>query len=105
MTSGTSVCGTMAAQVVGDGVDPLDILRQPALDLLQEGHPMRGAPARVGPRQGGAGRRAEGAEDVALAAPTVVDLPPGPARGRWLRPHQVSARVAPGAERAHLVQA
>ena len=95
----------MAAQVAGGGVDPRDVLRQPALDLPQKGDPVGGATARVGPGEGGAGRRAEGAGDVALAAPPVVDLLPGPARGRWSRPHQIAARVAPGAERAHLVQA
>src|SRR3712207_2364082 len=46
---------------------------------------MCGATARVGPREGGAGRGAEGAEDVALAAPAVVDLLPGPACRWWLR--------------------
>ena len=66
---------------------------------------MGGAAARIGPGEGGAGRRAEGAEDVALAAPAVVDLLAGPARGRRLRPNQVPARVALGAEGAHLVEA
>src|SRR3712207_8039219 len=76
------VGGTVRAEIVGDGVDPLDLIRYPALDLLQEGHPMRGAAARVGPREGGAGRRAEVTEDVALAAPAIVDLLAGPARRR-----------------------
>src|SRR3954470_19573861 len=31
------VSSAMAAQVVGDGVDPRDLLRQPTLNLLQEG--------------------------------------------------------------------
>jgi len=95
----------VAAQVVGDGVDPLDPLRQPALDLLQEGHPVADATARVGSREGGAGLGAEGAEDVALAAPAIVDLLPGPARGWRPGPHQVPARVALRAEGAHLVEA
>src|SRR5919107_5857860 len=96
----------MAAQVVGDGVDPLDPPGQPGFDLLEEGHPVGGAPARVGPGEGGARRGTEGAEDGALAAPAVVDPLPGPARrGWWVWPHQVAAQVALGAERAHLVQA
>src|SRR3954467_1372709 len=73
------VGGAMAAEVVGDGVHPLDLLRQPTLDLLEEGHPVGRAPARVGPGEGSASGRTEGAEDIALAAPTVVDLLPGAA--------------------------
>src|SRR5215211_4831119 len=61
--------------------------------------------APVGLCEGGAGRRAKGAEDVALAAPAVVDLLPGPARGWRLWPNQVAARIALGADGAHLVQA
>src|SRR3712207_5323047 len=99
------VGGAMAAQVVGDGVDPLDPSGQPGFDLLQEGHPVGGATARVGPGEGGAGRRAEGAEDVALAAPAVVDLLPGPPGGWRLWSNQVPARVALGTDGAHLVEA
>src|SRR5918997_3887531 len=99
------VGSAMAAQGVGNGVNALDLLRQPALDLLQEGHPVGGAAARVGPGESSARRGTEGAEDVALAAPAVVDLLPGPARGWRLWPHQVSAQVALGADGAHLVEA
>src|SRR5215213_6025977 len=98
-------CGAVRAVVVGDGVDPLGFSRQPVLDLLQEGHPVRGAATRVSPREGGAGRRAEGAEDVALAAPAVVDLLSGAARGWRLWPNQVPARIALGAHGTRLVQA
>ena len=66
---------------------------------------MGGAAARVGPHESGARRGTEGAEDVALAAPAVVDLLPGPARGWQLWPNQVSARVALSADGAHRVQA
>src|SRR3712207_2123532 len=99
------VGGAVRAEVVGDRVDPLSARRQPVLDLLQERHPIGGAPAWIGPREGGAGRRAEGAEDVALAAPAVVDLLPGPARWRRLRPGRLAARVALRAEWPHLVEA
>src|SRR4051812_30391328 len=94
----------MAAEIVGDGVDPLGLGRQPALHRFQEGHPVPGAAARVGSGESGAGGGAEGTEDVALATSAIVDLLSGPARGRRLRPHQVSAWVTLGAERAHLVQ-
>src|SRR3954470_1610869 len=99
------VGGAVAAQVVGDGVDPLDILRQPALDVLQEGHPVGGPTPRVGSCEGGSRRGAESPEDIALAAPAVVDLLPSPACMGWLWSDQVPSRVAFGAERAHLVQA
>jgi hypothetical protein len=95
----------VAAQVVGDGVDPLGLSGQPGFDLLEEGHPVGGTTARVGPREGDARRRAEGAEDVALAAPAVIDLLSGATRGRRLRPHQLAARIALGADRPHLVEA
>src|SRR5687767_3644131 len=104
MKSSTSVARWLA-QIVGDGVDPLGISRQPKLDLLQERHPMCGTPARVGPREGGARRRTERAEDVALAAPAVVDLLPRTARWRRSRPDRFPPRVALGAEGTHLVEA
>src|SRR3712207_7518084 len=34
------VGGAVAAQVVGDGVDAVRLSREPALDLVQEGHPV-----------------------------------------------------------------
>jgi len=68
----------VAAQIVGDGVDPLDLVRYPALDLFEEGYPVASAPTRVGAGEGGSSGGTEGAEDVALAAPTIVDLLPGP---------------------------
>src|SRR5215213_8260666 len=104
MNSRTSVA-RVAAQVIGDGVDPLDILRQPALDFLQEGHPGGGPTPRVGSREGGAGCRTEGAEDIALTAPAVVDFLASPACVWRLRSDQVPSRVALGADWPHLVQA
>src|SRR5512134_2634495 len=99
------ISGAVAAQIIGDGVDALNVLRQPTLDVLQEGHPVGGITPWVGSREGGARRRAEGTEDVTLAAPPVVDLLPGTAR-RWrVWPYHISARIALGAERAHLVEA
>jgi len=44
------------------------------LDLFQKGHPAGGAPSRVGLGEGVARGRPKGAEDVALAAPAIVDL-------------------------------
>ena len=99
------VGAAMAAQVVGDRVDPLDIVRQPALDRLQEGHPVGGPTPRVGSREGGSARRAEGAKDIALATPPVVDFLASPACVGWLRSDQIPSQVALGTEPAHLVQA
>ena len=78
----------MGAQVVQHRVDPLDVGVEPALDLLQEVDPVGGGAAGVGRGQRLAGRRAEGAEDVAVAAPPVVDLLGG-------APCRASARSAP----------
>src|SRR3954468_21820006 len=101
------VGGAVAAEVIGDGIDPLDLLWQPTLHLFQEGHPVGSATARVGAGEGGACRGTEGTEDVSFAAPSVVDLQPGPAcrlrRGRC--PHQRLSGIALGAEWPHLVQA
>ena len=99
------VGGAVAAQVVGDGVDALGLLRQPALGLLREGRPVGGAAARAGPREGGARRGTGGAEDAALAAPAVVDLPPRATCRRRSRPDRLPPRMALGAERSHLVEA
>src|SRR5215213_4797354 len=99
------ISGAMAAQVIGDGIDPLDPFRDPVFDLVQEGHPVAGAPARVGPRDGSTRCRAEGAEDVAFAASAVVDLLSSPARGWGVRSNQAPAQIALGADGPHLVQA
>ncbi len=99
------VGGPMAAQVVHDRVDPLRLGRQPELDLLQEVHPIGGAAPGVGPGEGVPGGGAEGAEDVALAAPAVVDLLLGATRGRVRPdPHRRSTGVTLGALGAHLVE-
>src|SRR5688500_7978919 len=97
MKSSTSVARWLA-QIVGDGVDPFGISRQPKLDLLQERHPICGTLARAGPREGGPRRRTARAEDVALAAPAVVDVMPRTGRWRRSRPDGFPPRVALGVE-------
>ena len=100
------VGGAVAAQVADDGVDPLDILRQPALDFLQEVHPVTGASTRVGPCEGSAGCRTEGPEDGALATPALSRSPawPGlPAAGPT-RTGRLS-QIALGVDGPHLVAA
>ena len=61
---------------------------QPRLDLVQEVDPVGDGAPGVGRGEGFARRRLERAEDVALAAPPVVDLllrsPPRAARRRQL---------------------
>src|SRR3954454_10845307 len=99
------VGGAVTAQVVRDGIDPPNLLRQPWLDRLQEGHPVGRATARVGMREGSARGRAESLEDRAFAAPAIVDLLPGAACRRRVRSNQIPARITLGAERAHLVSA
>jgi hypothetical protein len=79
--------------------------RPPALPLFQEGHPGAGAPPWVGPREGGPRRRAEGAEDIARAAPPIVDCLARATGWRGVRPNRLPARVARGAEGAPFVQA
>lgn len=64
---------------------------------------MGGTAARVGAREGGAGRRAERPEHVAFAAPAIVDLLPGTPRSGWAGSDEAPARIALGAETAHLV--
>ena len=99
------VGGTMAAQVVGDGIDPLDLWRQPGFDRVEESYPVPGATARIGMREGGARRGTEGAEDIALAAPAVIDLLSRAACRRRTRPDRFAAQVTLGAERTDLVEA
>src|SRR5687767_5392634 len=94
----------MRAQIVHDRVDPLDLARQPALDLLQERHPAGGAAPERGPGEGLARGGLEGTEDVALAAPTVVDLLLG-TPGTVLGLDHGLTGIGLGALGAHLVEA
>jgi hypothetical protein len=71
----------VGVQVIDDGVDPLDLGGDPRLDPTEEVGPVGGAATGIGMRQGRAGRRAERPEDLALAAPAVVDLWLGPPGG------------------------
>jgi hypothetical protein len=64
----------VGTQVVEDRVDPRDLRRDPRLDVPEEVGPVRRRAAAVGAGEGLAGGRAEGAEDVPLAAAAVVGL-------------------------------
>jgi hypothetical protein len=72
----------VAAQVVDNGVDPLDVLRQPALDLPEERHPVGGTTGRVkaAPTAG------KVTEDIAFATPSLVDPLPSPGLPGWVWP-------------------
>src|SRR5436190_12116708 len=72
----------MRREIIADRIDPFDRGGDPSLDSLEEVDPVGRAAAGVGMGQGLAGGRAECPEDVALTAPTVVDLLLGP----WGRP-------------------
>src|SRR3954468_16471597 len=91
------VGGAVAAEVIGDGIDPLDLLWQPTLHLFQEGHPVGSATPRGGEGGGGGCRGTGGTEHVSFAAPSVVDLLPSPTCGWRVGPNRVPARVALGA--------
>jgi hypothetical protein len=68
--------------MIADRIDSFDLGGDPSLDSREEVDPVGRAAAGVGMGQGLAGGRAERPEDVALTAPTVVDLLLGP----WGRP-------------------
>ena len=93
------------AEIIDDGVDPLALGRQPKLDFLQEGHPTGGAAAKVRPGESLTGGGAERTEDVALAAPAIINLLPGSSGGRTARLHQGLAGEGLGALRPHLIKA
>src|SRR5215210_7287908 len=68
------VGGAVDVEVVEDGMDALDLRREPGVDLRKEVDPVgAGAPA---VRRGEclAGGRLEGAEDVAFPPPAIIDL-------------------------------
>jgi hypothetical protein len=109
MNSSTSVARWLllrqrCCRSVQDRIDPLDLGWQPHLDLFQEGHPAGRAARQVRPGERLAGSGAEGADDVALAAPAVVDLLPG-SPGVVPCLDDRLASVGLGALRPHLVQA
>src|SRR3954451_4575038 len=69
-------------EVVEHGVDPLDRRIDPALDRAQEIDPVDGGAALISQREGRAGGRLQGAEDVTSdTTPAVVDLLLGSFRG------------------------
>src|SRR3954467_1916421 len=96
--------GAVEVEVVHHGVDPLDPSLDPALDRAEEIDPVRGGAARVGGGECLPRGRAEGAEDIAPAAPAVVDLLLGPLRFGTGRLDHAPAGVAPGGLRPHLVE-
>src|SRR3954469_16524038 len=97
--------GAMEIEVVHHGVDPLGPGIDPALDLAEEIDPVRGGAAGVRDGEGVSRSRSEGTEDIALAAPAVVDLLLGPLCFGTGRLDQATAGVAPGRLRPHLVEA
>src|SRR3954471_12934512 len=102
----------MGVEVVGDRVDSLDLRRDPLLDMAEEVGPVCRRPAAVRAGHRLAGGRSEGAEDVPLAAATVVDFLLGPPGRAALtigvlrrRADGLLAGVALGRLRTHLVEA
>src|SRR4051794_4995748 len=93
-------------EVVEHGVDPLDGRIDPALDRAQEIDPVDRGATLISQREGRAGGRLQGAEDVTSdTTPAVVDLLLGSFRGGAGWPHQPSARIALAGLRTHLIQA
>src|SRR6478736_5044324 len=97
---------TMSIQVVEYGVDPPYRRIDPALDGAQEIDPVDRGATLIGQRESLAGRRLQGAKDIAgNPAPAVVDLLPGPLGLGAGWPHKLLARVALAGLRSHLVEA
>ena len=96
--------GAVEIEVVPHGVDPLDPSLDPALDRAEEIDPVCGGAAGVGGGEGVPRGRSEGAEDIAFAAPAVVDLLLGPLPFRTRRLDRAPAGVAAGGLRTPLVQ-
>src|SRR3954454_7416946 len=104
----------MGIEVVDDRVDPLRLRRDPPLDVAEEVGPVGRQAAAVGAVQLLAGGRAGGAKDVPLAAAAIVNLLIGTAgraaaavgaRALRVGADELSAGVAPGRLRLHLVEA
>src|SRR3954469_10177886 len=93
-------------KVVEHRVDPFHRRIDPGLDRAQEVDPVDRGATLVGQREGGAGRRLQGAKDISGdIAPAIIDLLLG-ALGLgagWL--HELLARVALAGLRSHFVQA
>src|SRR5439155_16415153 len=84
---------------------PLDIGRDPGLDPPEEIDPVGGGPPGVRRAERLAGRRAGRPEDVALAAPPVVDLPPRAGAGLGRDRDHLPARAALGRLGPQLIEA
>src|SRR4051794_21691990 len=99
----------MDIQVVEDGVHPLDLWRNPGIHSAEEVDPVGDGPPTVRGGECLAGGRLEGAEDVAFASSTVVDLLRA-ALG-WLvgvrrhGAHELLTGKALGRLRPHLIEA
>lgn len=73
----------MRAQILPDGLDALDLRGEPAVDLVEEVHPISGGPAAIGGGERIAGGGAEGAKHLAGLTPAVIDRLAGtPRRAR-----------------------
>src|SRR5258708_11321455 len=96
--------GAVGAQVVQNGVDPLYVRSDPALHLFQEGDEVGGGASGGRPRARRAGGRLEGAEDLALSPPAIVDLLRGALGGALGHVDEVVAREALRRFRTHLVE-
>src|SRR5215204_235065 len=87
-------------------MDPFHGRVDPALDRAQEIDPVDRGAALAGQRERRAGRRLQGAEDIACRATSaVVDLLPGSLGLGASWPHQPLALVALAGLRSHLVEA
>src|SRR5260370_33888029 len=71
----------MGTYRVADGVDPLPRAGKPSIHRFEEVDRVGDGAPRVGKCASLAGGRAEGANDVPLLAPTVIDLLTGGPRG------------------------
>src|ERR671913_1547447 len=99
------VRGAMRVQIVQDCINALRCGRYPRLDPRQEVDEGGAPPSRIGLRERLARCRTECPEDVALGAPTVVDLLPRTLGWPCLGLDQDTTRVTFRAHGPHLVQA
>src|SRR5262245_56474262 len=106
------VGGAMGAQVVDNRIDLIGLCRQPSLDPFEEVSPIGARAPAIGMCQGIASCRSEGAEDVAFAAPSVVEFLFRPtcslvrsiSRITRFRSHHFLTRVAFGTLRSHFIK-
>jgi hypothetical protein len=82
--------GSMGLQVIDNCLDLLAVCGQPGIDMRQEVHPVDRRTPLVRLGEGFTRGRAQGAEDIAFAAPTIV----GFLRGALGRAHRVLDAVA-----------